>query len=297
MRRLLVLLFSTFILLSTASAASAVGGRGGGRRLPDDHQNGSQRSNTPPERERRPGTHAAPPPDTGLAPPSHAALKIFEHSGLPTTVDSSSATIHHNTRLLQTVRKEITTTISLPTVFSPASDALLQEKVHNTLSKPHAATSPATSTATAPKNTTPPVYRLGAVFEPEHIQSLSSVFFQSLQEQNRLLGGLFRLEGVAIETPMLTLTSLKGTCETLQRENVFVGLAVGVTQSIYASGSLASLAGVSLIARTIKGYRDDTLKVSDAHTQYNIPYFISYHIVLFSDKHHAQEKLLCVQQI
>lgn len=60
---------------------------------------------------------------------------------------------------------------------------------------------------------------------------------------------------------MLTLSSLKGTCETLQRENVSVGLAVGVTQSIYASGTLASLAGVSLIARTIKGYRDDTLKV------------------------------------
>lgn len=265
MRRLLVLLFSTFILLSTASAASAVGGRGGGRKHLDDHQNGSHRSNTPPERERRSGAHAAPSADTGLASPPHAAaLKITEYSGLP-TVDSSSETIHLNTRLFQTVRKEITTTISLPTVFSPASDALLQEDDHNTLSKPHFPTSPAASTASAPKNATP-VYRLGAVFEPEHIQSLSSVFFQSLQEQNRLLGGLFRLEGVAIETPMLTLSSLKGTCETLQRENVSVGLAVGVTQSIYASGTLASLAGVSLIARTIRGYRDDTLKVSEADT-------------------------------
>lgn len=258
MRRLLVLLFSTFILLSTA-AASAVGGKGGGRKHSEDHQDGSKRSNAPPERERRLAAPASPSPNPGLATQPEASLRNTAPSGLPTT-DAFSATISLNTRLFQTVRKDVSTTISLPTVSSPASNTLLQEDDHNTLSKPHVPTPPASSSASIPRNATP-VYRLGAVFEPEHIQSLSSVFFQSLQEQNRLLGGLFRLEGVAIETPMLTLSSLKGTCETLQRENVSVGLAVGVTQSIYASGTLASLAGVSLIARTIKGYRDDTLKV------------------------------------
>lgn len=262
MRRLLVLLFSTFILLSTA-AASAVGGKGGGRKHSEDHQDGSERSKAPPERERRLASPASPPPNPGLATQPEATLKNTDPSDLPTTDASSSATIHLNTRLFQTVRKDVSTTISLPTVSSPASDTLLQEDDRNTLSKPHVPTPPASSTASAPRNVTP-VYRLGAVFEPEHIQSLSSVFFQSLQEQNRLLGGLFRLEGVAIETPVLTLSSLKGTCETLQRENVSVGLAVGVTQSIYASGTLASLAGVSLIARTVKGYRDDTLKVSSS---------------------------------
>lgn len=262
MRRLLVLLFSTFILLSTA-AASAVGGKGGGRKHSEDHQDGSERSTAPSERERRLAVAAPPSPNPGLAAQPKVSLKNTDPSGLPTTDASSSATIHLNTRLFQTVRKDVSTTISLPTTPSPTNDTLLQEDDQSTLSKPHVPTPPAPSTASAPRNFTP-VYRLGAVFEPEHIQSLSSIFFQSLQEQNRLLGGLFRLEGVAIETPVLTLSSLKGTCETLQRENVSVGLAVGVTQSIYASGTLASLAGVSLIARTIKGYRDDTLKVSDA---------------------------------
>lgn len=263
MRRLLVLLFSTFILLSTA-AASAVGGKGGGRKHSEDHQDGSERSSAPSDRERRLAAQAAPSPNPGLATQPEASLKNSDSSGLPTT-DDSSATIHLNTRLFQTVRKDVSTTISLPTISSPTNDSLLQEDDQNTLSKPHIPTPPASSAASVHKNVMP-VYRLGAVFEPEHIHSLSLVFFQSLQEQNRLLGGLFRLEGVAIETPVLTISSLKGTCETLQRENVSVGLAVGVTQSIYASGTLASLAGVSLIARTIKGYRDDTLKVSGVGT-------------------------------
>lgn len=264
MRRLLVLLFSTFILLST-TAASAVGGKGGGRKHSGDHQDGSERPNAPPERERRLAAQASPPPKPGLAAQPVVSLKYSDPSGLLTTDASSSATIHLNTRLFQTVRKDVSTTISLPTVSSPSSDTLLQENDRNTLSKPHVPTVPASSTASVPRNYSP-VYRLGAVIEPEHFKSLSSVFFQSLQEQNRLLGGLFRLEGVAIETPVLSFSSLKGTCETLQRENVSVGLAVGVTQSIYASGTLASMAGVSLIARTIKGYRDDTLKVSGSGT-------------------------------
>ncbi|XP_068247410.1 POU domain, class 4, transcription factor 2-like [Palaemon carinicauda] len=108
-----------------------------------------------------------------------------------------------------------------------------------------------------------PVYKLGAVFEPDHIQSLSSVFFQLLQEQNHLNGGVCRFEGVVVETPELKLGALKGACETLKSEGVSAGLAVGMTQSIYASGALASLAGVPLVVRSVKGYGDETLEVRE----------------------------------
>lgn len=111
------------------------------------------------------------------------------------------------------------------------------------------------------KNTTP-VYRLGAVFEPEYFKVLSNVFFQSIQEKDRLSDGSYRLEGLAIETPALNVSALKGACDTFKSVSVTVGLTAGGMQSIYSAGTLASLSGVPLIARSIKGYRDDTLKVS-----------------------------------
>ncbi|XP_064118595.1 glutamate receptor ionotropic, NMDA 3A-like [Macrobrachium nipponense] len=123
--------------------------------------------------------------------------------------------------------------------------------------------SPLQGTATNTSTTKPPhtpVYKLGAVFEPDHIQSLSSVFFQLLQEQNHLNGAVSRFEGVVVETPELKLGALKGACETLKSEGVSAGLAVGMTQSIYASGALASLAGVPLVVRSVKGYGDETLE-------------------------------------
>ncbi|XP_042218326.1 cell wall protein DAN4-like [Homarus americanus] len=274
MRRLLVLLFPTFILLSY-TAASVVGGRsGGGRSRPDDLQDdGSQRTQTA-------TTHlgARLPHQTSSLPtikpprPPHKTSVVDLTSDFPTVASSVSTYANTTTRRLffPTARKETSTTT--PSISSsPANETRPSEDPHRTPGKPDVpeilpntttttSTTTTTTTVAPPPKTTTPVYRLGAVFEPEHIQSLSSIFFQSLQEQNRLIGGAYRLEGVAVETPALTLNALKGACETLKFEGVSVGVAVGVTQSIYASGTLASLAGVPLIARSVKGYVDETLK-------------------------------------
>ncbi|XP_069947292.1 uncharacterized protein [Cherax quadricarinatus] len=259
MRRLLLaFLFSTFILLSY-TAASVVGGRGGGRSRPGGHHDESQMSQS--EAPWGAKLSEAPTDDTHLLTSmlqtSHKEIHLDDSSSpaVPSaTVPNASST----RRLFPTARKETSTAISSSSISSLTNETRPTENAHQTSAKPNVQMPPDTA-AVALKNSTP-VYRLGAVFEPEHIQSLSSVFFQSLQEQNRLIGGAYRLEGVVIETPALTVNALKGACETLKLESVGVGVAVGVTQSIYASGTLASLAGVPLIARSIKGYRDETLK-------------------------------------
>ncbi|XP_045593274.2 uncharacterized protein [Procambarus clarkii] len=262
MRRLLLaLLFSAFILLSYTSA-SVVGGRGGGRSRPGGHQDESEGS----EAEAPLGAKLSQiSTDESRLPTSmFQSLHSNAHLGDSSSLVPSSASVPDTSstrRLFPTAKKE-TSTATSSSITSPfAKETRPSEDVHQTPTKPNVQTpfDTAAAAAAAAKNTTP-VYRLGAVFEPEHIQSLSSVFFQSLQEQNRLISGSYRLEGVAIETPALTVNALKGACETLKFESVSVGVAVGVTQSIYASGTLASLAGVPLIARSIKGYRDDTLK-------------------------------------
>ncbi|XP_071516324.1 glutamate receptor ionotropic, NMDA 3A-like [Panulirus ornatus] len=254
MRYLPVLLLCTLILLSYTTA-SVVGGRGGGRSRPGGLQDGLHRSAKSPLEGRLPADHPFP---TILR---DAPLKTDPGDSPSAAPLASTNAALTTARHFPTPRKDTSSTTSTHRIFPPTYETRPpSEDAHQAPSRENHQPPPfVTTAAAAPKNATP-VYRLGAVFEPDHIQILSNVFFQSLKEQNRLIGGVYRLEGVVIETPALTGNALQGACETLKFEKVGVGLAVGVTQSIYASGTLASLAGVPLIARSLHGYRDDTLK-------------------------------------
>lgn len=236
MRGLLVLLFFCFYFLSLASG-SAVGGRDR-RRNQTNFQNDLSSGEQQPDRR---------PTSTSLEPATASAPEDSTAS-----LASSAPTLHS-----PPVRHLYPATPAPTSAFTPDGRRHRPDHQTHRSQRRHNAS----STVVTAKDTAP-VYRLGAVFEPEYFKLLSNVFFQSIQEKDRLSDGSYRLEGLAIETPALNVSALKGACETFKSVSVTVGLTAGGTQSIYSAGTLASLSGVPLIARSIKGYRDDTLKVS-----------------------------------
>lgn len=231
MRGLLVFLFFCLYCLSLASG-SAVGGRKGRNQTAyyDNLLSGGQ----PPVRR---STNASRTPVAAIGPEDSTVS--FASSVPPLLSSSRRQPIASTSTATSEGRRQ-----------RPNHQILKSQRRHNV-----------SSFVDAVKNTTP-VYRLGAVFEPEYFKVLSNVFFQSIQEKDRLSNGSYRLEGLAIETPTLNVSALKGACDTFKSVSVTVGLTAGGMQSIYSAGTLASLSGVPLIARSIRGYRDDTLKVS-----------------------------------